>query len=208
MDMIELTWLGHSCFRAECAMNIVVIDPFAPGSVPGLRDINEQAHRVLCSHEHHDHNYREGVRCTLWESEMAIRSYPSFHDDCQGAERGPNKIFILDDCSVRVAHMGDIGCMPSPEVLEALRGVDAMLIPVGGHYTVGPREAMEIVRAAEPRVVIPMHYRSPDFGFDVLRPVEDFLALCGNWRRAEGNRIEICKDTQPGTVVLQYRWYA
>ena len=90
-------------------------------------------------------------------------------------------------------------------MLEALHGADALLIPVGGHYTVGPREAMEIVKAVEPRVVVPMHYRSPEFGFDVLGPVEDFLALCGDWRRAEGNRIEISKDTQPGVVVLQYR---
>lgn len=203
--MITLTWLGHSCFRAECAGDKLIIDPFAPGSVPGLEDIREEAHRVLCSHEHHDHNYREGVKLSEREDGMEIHVYPSFHDGCQGAKRGPNKIFVLDDHSVRVAHMGDVGCMPAPEVLEALRGVDAMLIPVGGHYTVGPREAMEIVKAVEPRVVIPMHYRSPDFGFDVLGPVEDFLALCGNWRRAEGNSMEITPDTEPGTVVLQYR---
>ena len=202
--MIKLTWLGHSCFRAECATSKIIIDSFAPGSVPGLRDIHEQAQMALCSHEHHDHNYREGVTLTGGESEIDVQSYPSFHDDCQGEKRGPNSIHVLSDGSVRIAHMGDIGCMPSPEVIEALRGVDAMLIPVGGYYTVGPKEAMEIVKAAAPRVVIPMHYRSPDFGFDVLGPVEDFLALCGNWRKAEGNSIDITPDTEPGTVVLQY----
>lgn len=202
--MIKLTWLGHSCFRAECATSKIIIDSFAPGSVPGLRDIHEQAQMALCSHEHHDHNYREGVTLTGAESEIDVQSYPSFHDDCQGEKRGPNSIHVLSDGSVRIAHMGDIGCMPSPEVIEALRGVDAMLIPVGGYYTVGPKEAMEIVEATAPRVVIPMHYRSPDFGFDVLGPVEDFLALCGNWRKAEGNSIDITPDTEPGTVVLQY----
>lgn len=202
--MIKLTWLGHSCFRAECATSKIIIDSFAPGSVPGLRDIHEQAQMALCSHEHHDHNYREGVTLTGGESEIDVQSYPAFHDDCQGEKRGPNSIHVLSDGSVRIAHMGDIGCMPSPEVIEALRGVDAMLIPVGGYYTVGPKEAMEIVEATAPRVVIPMHYRSPDFGFDVLGPVEDFLALCGNWRKAEGNSIDITPDTEPGTVVLQY----
>ncbi len=202
--MIKLTWLGHSCFRAECATSKIIIDSFAPGSVPGLRDIHEQAQMALCSHEHHDHNYREGVTLTGGESEIDVQSYPSFHDDCQGEKRGPNSIHVLSDGSVRIAHMGDIGCMPSPEVIEALRGVDAMLIPVGGYYIVGPKEAMEIVEATAPRVVIPMHYRSPDFGFDVLGPVEDFLALCGNWRKAEGNSIDITPDTEPGTVVLQY----
>lgn len=203
--MIELTWLGHSCFRAQCGAYALVLDPFAPGSVPGLEDIHQTAQGALCSHEHHDHNYREGVVLADGESEIDVQSYPSFHDDCQGEKRGPNLIRVLEGGGVRVAHMGDIGCMPSPEVLEALHGADALLIPVGGHYTVGPREAMEIVKTVEPRVVVPMHYRSPEFGFDVLGPVEDFLALCGDWRRAEGNRIEISKDTQPGVVVLQYR---
>lgn len=202
--MIDLTWLGHSCFRAECAMYTIILDPFAPGSVPGLRDIHEEAQRVLCSHEHYDHNYREGVKLTDGKIVIQVQSYPSFHDNCQGEARGPNTIHVLESHSVRVAHMGDIGCMPSPEVLEQLRGVDAMLLPVGGHYTVGPAEAMEIVQAIGPRIVIPMHYRSPDFGFDVLRPVEDFLALCGSWRKVQGNHITITPETEPGTVVLTY----
>ena len=42
-----------------------------------------------------------------------------------------------------------------------------------GYYTVGPEEAQAIVEAIRPRVVIPMHYRSDRFGFDVLAPVEN-----------------------------------
>lgn len=201
--MIALTWLGHSCFRAVCGPHTVILDPFAPGSVPGLRDIHEEAQLVLCSHEHFDHNYREGVRLT-GGAPIPYRAYPSFHDDCLGAQRGPNQIHVLEDSGVRVAHMGDIGSMPAPEVLEQLRGVEALLLPVGGHYTVGPQQAMEIVKAIGPLVVIPMHYRSPDFGFDVLGPVEDFLSLCGSWCQAEGDRVEITQDMEPGTVVLRY----
>ena len=50
--------------------------------------------------------------------------------------------------------------MPAPDVVDQLQNLDAVLVPVGGLYTVGPKEAKEIVDALQARVVIPMHYRS------------------------------------------------
>ena len=78
--MMKLTWLGHSCFKAECEGGSVVLDPFEPGSVPGCRDIQEEADLVLCSHEHHDHGYRAGVKLTGRECPMQVTSLQSFHD--------------------------------------------------------------------------------------------------------------------------------
>ena len=51
MAEIQIQWLGHSCFRVECQGYAIVLDPFEPGSVPGLRDIQQTADQVLCSHE-------------------------------------------------------------------------------------------------------------------------------------------------------------
>ena len=34
---MKLTWYGHSCFLLETAEGSVVFDPYAPGSVPGLK---------------------------------------------------------------------------------------------------------------------------------------------------------------------------
>ena len=62
---MTITWLGHSCFRVTCGDSIIVLDPYEPGSVPGCGDICETADQVLCSHEHHDHNYRAGVALHL-----------------------------------------------------------------------------------------------------------------------------------------------
>ena len=179
MASIQIQWLGHSCFRVECQGYTVVLDPFEPGSVPGLRDIRQTADQVLCSHQHHDHNYRAGValRQDGPANPFTITALPSFHDGCGGAKRGPNTIHLLEAQGLRVAHLGDIGAMPAPDVVEQLQNLDAVLVPVGGFYTVGPKEAKEIVDALQARVVIPMHYRSDAFGFDVLAPVEDFLEL-------------------------------
>lgn len=203
--MIKLKWLGHSCFRAESGGFALVLDPFEPGSVPGCRDIRETAGGVLCSHQHHDHNYRAGVTLEAGENPFQVSVVETFHDDCRGAKRGPNLIHILEAGGVRAAHFGDIGCMPEPAQLEQLQNLDAVMLPVGGFYTVGPKEAKAIVDAIRPRVVIPMHYRSESFGFDVLGPVEDFLDLCGGAvRRIEGDTIEITPGMEPQAAVLRY----
>ena len=200
---MTITWLGHSCFRVTCGDSIVVLDPYEPGSVPGCGDICETADQVLCSHEHHDHNYRAGVRLSgRGKGAIQVTALPWYHDDCQGKKRGPSTIYLLEGGGVRVAHFGDVGCMPSQEIVEQLRGVDAALLPVGGFYTVGPQEAKEIVDAIRPRVVVPMHYRSESFGFDVIGPVEDFLALCQNVKRYDSATLEIVPQMEEQTAVL------
>ncbi len=203
---VKLKWLGHSCFRVECGNFSIVLDPFAPGSVPGCADIRETADLVLCSHEHGDHNYRGGV--TIREggnNPFRVTEIASYHDDQNGALRGKNIITVLEAEGVKLAHMGDIGCMPGPAALEKLQGADAILLPVGGHYTVGPVEAKAIVDAVHPKTVIPMHYRSESFGFDVIGTVEDFLALCSSVTRLDSDALEIGPNTPEGVVVLTYK---
>lgn len=203
---IQLNWLGHSCFRVQAHGFTIVLDPFAPGSVPGYRDIDEKADLILCSHDHHDHNYREAVTLITPQKEnpFTITTLSSFHDDQEGAQRGSNTITILERDGVRVAHMGDIGCMPSALALEKLSGVDALVLPVGGYYTVGPKEAKAIADAVSPRAVIPMHYRSDRFGYDVIGPVEEFLKLYDSYKTLDGSSVEITPDGPSGVVVLSY----
>ena len=202
---MKLRWLGHACFRVEWGAYSIIIDPFAPGSVPGCRDIHETANRVLCIHSHHDHNYVEGVALRETGAEpIQVTPLESFHDGERGQLRGPNTMYLLEGGGVRAAHLGDIGCMPEPSLLERLQGLDAVMLPVGGHYTVGPQEAQAIVEVIRPRVVIPMHYRSERFGFDVIGPVEDFLKICGPWKRYESDSIEINPGMEAHTAVLTY----
>lgn len=87
---IQLNWLGHSCFRVQAHGFTIVLDPFAPGSVPGYRDIDEKADLILCSHDHHDHNYREAVTLITPQKEnpFTITTLSSLQDDQEGAQRG------------------------------------------------------------------------------------------------------------------------
>ena len=105
---------------------------------------------------------------------------------------------------MRIAHLGDLGHMPSRKALEALRGVDALLLPVGGHFTVDAAQAKAVADAVGARVVIPMHYRLGAMGYDVIGTLDAFTDLCGDVRRYDGDTLELSADTPAQTAVLTY----
>ncbi len=205
---MKLTWIGHSCFKVEKDGFTVILDPYADGSVPGLASIRERANLVLCSHEHGDHNYRDGIG--LWEAEknpFTVEQMDTYHDEVKGERRGENRFTLLSDGKTRLAHVGDLGCEPEPEQIEVLKGVDVLLLPVGGHYTIDAGQAAELVKKTEPRLVVPMHYRNDEegFGFDVLGTVEEFLEKMDRVKVAAGSELETDEPEEAQVIVLRPR---
>lgn len=200
---MKITWLGHSCFKVGSQGYQIVLDPYGDGSVPGLRPVREQADRVLCSHRHGDHCGTEGV--TLRQgaaTQISVEAISTWHDDRQGALRGSNTIHILDDGQCRVAHLGDLGCDLSLEQKEKLRGLTALLIPVGGHYTIDAAQAKRLADELAPTVVVPMHYRQEGVGFEVIGTVDEFTKLCDDVVSYSGSELEITPQTIRQTAVL------
>ncbi len=203
-EMIKVTWLGHSCFKAEYKEYTVIFDPYENGYVPGLELAIQEASQVLCSHEHGDHNARAMVHIkNSAPSPFRIQAISTYHDDRQGALRGQNTIHILDDGSFRISHAGDLGCGLLPEQKEALKNLDLLMIPVGGYYTIDAGQAKKIVEEIHPRIVIPMHYRGEGFGFDVLAPVEDYISLCDDVVYYDENTLTLTKDMPGQTAILK-----
>ena len=154
---------------------------------------------VYCSHDHRDHGARELVALTGEKPDVAVETIHTWHDDQQGAQRGPNTIHIFQAEGLRVAHLGDLGCELEPEQKDALKGLDALMIPVGGFYTIDAKQARALVDQT-----VPMHYRGGSFGYDVIGPLEDYLELCGDVVRYPGNVLVLDKDTPGQTAVLTY----
>lgn len=200
---MTLTWLGHSCFLVESQGYQVVLDPYEPDSVPGYLPVSTQADQVLCSHEHRDHH---GVgQVTLRQggvSPFTIKTISTWHDDQQGALRGPNTIHILDDGQCRMAHLGDLGCELTAQQKEQLKGLNALLIPVGGFYTIDAAQAKALVDELKPQVVLPMHYRGEGFGYDVIGPLSPFTDLCSGVVTYPTSTLEITPQTSPQVAVL------
>lgn len=201
---MKITWLGHSCFHIQTADGSVVFDPYADNYVPGYGIIRVTADSVFCSHEHRDHGCPEGITLSGRPLAAGIETVDTFHDDKHGSLRGLNKIHILSAEGMRVAHLGDLGHMPEGEALEALRGVDALLIPVGGYYTIDAKTAKALADACCARVVIPMHYRLGSLGYDVIAELSDYTELCHNTVYYPGNTMELTADTPIQTAILTY----
>jgi len=202
---MKVTWLGHSCFRVEADGKSVICDPYSPGSVPGLKPVAVSADGVTCSHGHGDHCYADGVSLTGAALPFTVTTVDCFHDEAGGSQRGENRIHIFDlPDGLRAVHLGDLGHMLSPEQLAAVGKPDVLMIPVGGFFTIDARTAKELCDALQPRVIIPMHFRSAAFGYDIIAPVEDFTALFDPSRVTilPDSELTVTADTVPGVRVL------
>lgn len=173
---MTITWLGHSCFMLEEAGFRVLLDPYR--EVPGLTDVAVEADAVYCSHDHFDHGYTEKVRLTSGKANpFTVAEVDTFHDDRGGALRGNNTIRKFTAGGVSVAHLGDLGHPLSGEQLARLGTCDAILIPVGGYYTIDAAVAKQVAESIGANVVVPMHYRDGKTGFDVLSTLDAFTGL-------------------------------
>ncbi len=186
---MDIVYLGHSSFRIISKKVALVTDPFDPKMV-GLKYPKVKADIVTISHDHNDHNYIDGVDGVKkiisgpgeYEIEgISVIGIPSFHDNEQGKKRGQNVIYLIEAEDLRLCHLGDLGHTLSKDLIDAIGEVDVLMIPVGGEYTIGAKEAEAVVRDIDPKIIIPMHYKLPGMtdAFSALEGVEAFVAALG-----------------------------
>lgn len=205
MDQLSLVWHGHSCFSLTLKDYTVVFDPYEDGSVPGLAPLRLSANLVLCSHNHADHNAVSVVRPVPGgKNPFRIRTVETYHDGEQGRLRGKNLIHILESRDLRIAHFGDVGCPLTPLQQAEVGKLDVAMIPVGGFFTIEPAQAKAMMDLLMPKIVLPMHYRTKDFGYPQLATLDDFMALIGDCVYYAGNTILINQGTKPQIAVLTY----
>ena len=177
---MDVTWLGHGCFRLRGRNAAVVTDPYPPAI--GLKLSRMDADLVTISHDHENHSYTQVVRDAYeirgpGEYEVAgvyVIGVPAFHDSEKGAKRGKNTIYLIEIDDVRICHLGDLGHALDDAEAETVSSADVLLVPVGGRTAINAAEAAEVVRQIEPRYVVPMHYAIPGIKLE-LDPVDRFL---------------------------------
>ena len=199
---MEIIWNGHSCFTIKTQEGSVVLDPYEDGKVPGLGSLRLEADAVLCSHEHSDHNFREGVSLSGKPCDVQVETVSSWHDDACGKKRGPNTIHVLRAEGMKLIHLGDLGTELDSEQIKVLSEPDVLLIPIGGYYTIDATQALRIVEQLHPRITIPMHFRRGNKGYDVIATPDEFLSHCLNVVEYPGNTLTVDQETPAQTAVL------
>ena len=164
-----LQWNGHSEFLLESADGFrVLTDPFDDHVGYPMREVRADA--VTVSHGHGDHSYTAKVKGkpailseageTRLTPQVKVSAVNAFHDDARGTKRGMTLLTVIEMDGLRIAHLGDIGTPLDANQQAFLRDIDILLIPVGGFYTIDATQAADIVRAIQPKVTVPMHYKT------------------------------------------------
>jgi len=214
-----INWFGQSCFKIQGEKSVVVTDPF--DNSYGLKLPRLSADIVTISHDHHDHNNVKSVKGIgetdpfvingLGEYEIKnvfIQGISAYHDDKEGKERGENIIYRINLDGISLAHLGDLGHNLTNGQIEKLEGVDILMIPVGGVFTINAKQATEVIAQLEPRIVIPMHYNLS--GLKLSKKIDGISVFCkefGACPTEEIDKFKISKKELPQedlkVVILQ-----
>jgi L-ascorbate metabolism protein UlaG (beta-lactamase superfamily) len=206
---MKIKWYGHAAFLITSDQGVKIItDPYEPGAFGGqltYGQIKDQADIVIISHDHADHNDTKSLpgspeiikgSGSKSVQGISIKGISTYHDPSKGSERGDNTIFTLSVDGMKICHLGDLGHILSEKELAEIGPVDLLLIPVGGYFTIDPKEATRVAEQIKPKILIPMHFKTKKCGFPIA-PVEDFLKGKSNPKRPKASEVALEKRGLP-----------
>lgn len=206
---MEITYLGHSSFRIKGKSAVVVTDPYASEHVGLKFPRHIAADIVTVSHDHADHNAVGQIEGSPYiihgPGEYEIKGVGvigrmTYHDEEKGGKRGKNIMYRIEMDGVNIVHLGDLGHTLSTAEVDALDGVDVLLVPVGGVYTINPSSAVAVVNEIEPSIVIPMHYGRTELieqSFAGLSTIKEFLKEMGKEDVVPQAKLNVTQDKLP-----------
>jgi len=181
-----LRWLGHAAFELELDNKIIYIDPWIsnPKSPINIDDI-AKADYVFVTHEHGDH-MGESIEIAKRTGatfvsvyEIASKAQEAGVEKVIGANiGGPIKLgdltayivpafhtglptgIVIKGKETTIYHAGDTGVFGDMALIRELYSPSIVLLPIGGHFTMGIHEAAKAIELLKPSVAIPMHYNT------------------------------------------------
>jgi L-ascorbate metabolism protein UlaG (beta-lactamase superfamily) len=181
--MTKIRYLGHAAFEISNDSIIVYIDPFLENSPISVSDI-KKANFVLISHDHSDHigaaeeianktgatiistpevssdfNVENKLSMNMGSMIEPIDGFKvamvqAIHTSSKGTPVG----YVIEVGNVSIYHGGDTALFGDMSLIKKLYRPKIALLPIGGHYVMGSKEAAVALTLIEPEIVIPMHY--------------------------------------------------
>lgn len=211
---VRVTWYGASMFLVQDSRTSLLTDPYGPDAGYIVPDVSAKI--VLISNS--EYNVKDAVLSgpaprviegigKSYVGRFAILGVPSIMVGPGSAAKRLNTIYYWEMGDISLAHMGDFGQKRlSNQQRGLLRGVDVLMMPVGGRSVSDAKTAAQITKAIGPRVVIPMDYKTPAVVAD-LGPVETFSSRFASIRRL-GESVDVSRQELPAQTevwVMKYR---
>ncbi len=170
-DEVGITFVGHATFLIESPGGVRIAtdynDYVRPAVTPDVATMNK-AHST-----HFSHRPDPGIRHVLrgWDpagglarhdvevGDVRIRNVvTNIRDWGGGTERDGNSIFVFQAADLCIAHLGHLHHTLTPEHLRQIGRIDVVLVPVDGSYTLDTEGMIEVLRALNAPLMVPMHY--------------------------------------------------
>lgn len=213
---MEISYFGHSCFRIKTKEAIIIIDPFS--DEVGMRLPKLTADIVCCSHQHSDHSDLSQISNEPFVisapgeyeiKNVSIIGLATWHDEAKGAERGRNTVYVLEAEGCRLCHLGDLGHALSDSECDLIGSLDALMVPVGGQVTIDNRQAAAVVAKLEPRLVLPMHFKTKETSGYIKNQtgLEEFLQEMNGTQLRQEKKLKLSAsalaETETEIIVLE-----
>jgi L-ascorbate metabolism protein UlaG (beta-lactamase superfamily) len=168
------------------------------------------ANIVTLSHEAANHAALEGVlgepRVIRGPGEyeiggVMITGVATPGERLPSGEYGRNTAYSIQVDEISICHLGDLGKTLTTGQIEALKDPDVLLVPAGGHCTIGSAEVAEVVSQLEPKLVVPMHFSLPGLKVD-LDEIEKFAREMGLQELRPQAKLTVTRSSLPDETTV------
>ena len=210
---MRIHWYGHAAFLIETGPTRIILDPFRSPDSGGYAPIDEGADVVVVSHENDRYHSHLGQIAPPFEVVRAMelsaggQQVAGIRFEVIRVFETPEKL-AGDEVSIvhfraeglHVAFLGDLGHSLDEPELAPIRGADIVLVPAGGPPTMDFPLMAPLLDAIGPRIVVPMHYRTPRINLNI-QPVERFFEALPGWPVEEvaAPEFQVARDSLPET---------
>jgi L-ascorbate metabolism protein UlaG (beta-lactamase superfamily) len=218
---MRITWYGHAAFLIETSGLRIILDPYRSPDCGGYEPIRERADLVVVSHENDRYHSHLGQIIPPFMTVRALELPPN-GQIIRGIRFESVHVFetpeFLPEDEVAVVHfrseglhivfLGDLGHPLEETELAPLRGAEIVLMAAGGPPTIDYPDIPTLLDQIGPRIVIPMHFKTPKINLNI-QPLERFLEALPDTPidRKKGSSIQVERATLPEErtiVVLEY----
>lgn len=193
---MHLYYLGGTAVKLQTRDNkgdvTIVIDPYKPEDKGGTFPPTLAPDIALYSHG-------QGGSITLQQHPFIVDTPGEFEVRGVMIYGIPTKDGILFQLSIEnmlVLHAGALKDLPDEKTQERLSSADVLLVPVGGHETLDAKKAGTLTTELEPRVVIPIAFRSGK-NDPKQESVEPFLKEIGHTNGAPEPKVILTESKLP-----------
>jgi L-ascorbate metabolism protein UlaG (beta-lactamase superfamily) len=204
-------WYGHAAFLIETGGTRIILDPYRSPDSGGYAPIGDSADVVVVSHENDRYHSHLGQIIPPFEVVRALE-LPAGGGEVLGIRFEAIRVFETpeklpaDEVTIvhfraeglHVVFLGDLGHELGEAELAPIRGADVVMIPAGGPPTLDFPLMAPLLDAIGPRIVVPMHYKTPGINLNI-QPIGRFFEALPGWpvETVDSSDFTITPDTRP-----------